>query len=145
MTQQDVLDPEAADLPPGVAPSFGDVPLRPFEHTPERLVLSSEEHSHLQSPPPLKWLGGSFAHERLGRGDLRLYETETPGEIHIEADVHPADGSALRLDANVRESWVSRVVSEDDTSPLNVRIVSGLFKLAEIPGQSTVKVSIKSE
>ena len=115
MTQH-VLDPEtAADLPPGVAPSFGDVPLRPFEATPERLVLSSDEHSHLQPSTPINWLGGNFNHDRLGRGELRLYETTTPGEIHIEADVRQADGPSVHLDANVRESWVSRTVSSDDS------------------------------
>ena len=141
MTQH-VLDPEtAADLPPGVAPSFGDVPLRPFEATPERLVLSSDEHSHLQPSTPINWLGGNFNHDRLGRGELRLYETTPPGAIHLGADVRQADGPAVHLDANVRESWVSRTVSSDDTAPVNVRIVRGLFTLAEIPGQSTVTIS----
>ncbi|MBK7330154.1 MAG: hypothetical protein IPI85_14045 [Dehalococcoidia bacterium] len=52
-----------------------------------------------------------------------------------------ADSPSVHLDANVRESWVSRTVSSDDTAPVNVRIVRGLFTLAEIPGQSTVTIS----
>ncbi|MBK9611822.1 hypothetical protein [Candidatus Amarobacter glycogenicus] len=103
MTQH-VLIPKPRRISRQGAPSFGDVPLRPFEATPERLVLSSDEHSHLQPSTPINWLGGNFNHDRLGRGELRLYETTTPGEIHIEADVRQADGPSVHLDANVRES-----------------------------------------
>lgn len=135
----------AADLPPGSAPSFGDVPGAPFENTPERIVLSSEEHAYRVSPASLASLGGEFAHEHLGRGHLKLKETATPGEIHIQAELQPLEGPALHFDARVRGSWLARTLSADDSTPARVRVVRGLFGIAAIPSQSTVRVSVQAD
>lgn len=135
----------AADLPPGVGPSFGDVPRLPFEHTAERIVLSSDEHLHLLGATSLNALGGEFTFDRLCRGSLRIEETATPGEVHVEAELLTGEGPPLRIDANVRESWLSRTVSIDDSAPANVRVVRGLFRLAEIASQSTVNVSVQAD
>jgi len=70
----------AGELPPGSAPAFGMLPEFPFEHTPERLVLSSEEHSHLTGGPGLAELGGEFASERYGSGILSVSATGAPAK-----------------------------------------------------------------
>ena len=134
----------AANFPPGIAPSFGDVPLLPFEHTPERLVLSSEAHSHLVGHSPLASLGGAFSHDRFGTGNLLLSETGSAGDIDVHADLLNVPGPALHLQARVRESWLIRTVSLEDASPANVRVVNELFRLAEIPRQSTVTVRVEA-
>lgn len=128
-----------ANLGPGVAPSFGDVPGQPFEHTPERIVLSSEEHTRL-STPQFEAFGGEFAHEHLGRGRVSLRETDEPGEVHILASVVKQDGPALEIEADVRVSWLSRAARSGAGEPPSVGIVRELVKLAGLPKQSTVRV-----
>ncbi len=130
----------ADDMPPGVAPSFGDVPVEPFEHTPERIVLSSEEHSHLLRSGPLAYLSGPFSAERFGVGYLSVLKTETAGEVRVHADLSRSEGPAIHLDAHVRETWVSRAADDGDGPSAAVRVVKELFRLAEIPHQSTVTV-----
>lgn len=149
MTQQHELNFQfnghADERPPDVAPSFGDVPILPFEHTPERLVLSSEAHSYLLAAPTLAGLDGEFAVERLGKGNLHIRETGAPGEVQIRADVLTLAGPAVHLDARVRHSWLMRTVESEDAAPANIRIVRELFRLAEIPHQSTVTVRIDAD
>jgi hypothetical protein len=139
-----VQEAAAADLPPGVAPAFGSVPEAPFEHIPERLVLSSEAHSRLAPGTPFSLLNGAFTLERVGSGTLSLRETEAPGELHVHADVHTLGGPLVRLDARVRESWVMRQAS-GDAAPANVRVVNELIRIAGIPHQSTVSVSVDAD
>lgn len=134
----------ADDMPPGVAPSFGDVPAEPFEHTPERLVLSSEEHTHLIGSGPLAYLSGPFSAERFGVGYLSLHETETAGEVRVHADLSRTGSPAVHLDAQVREMWVARAANESSGPTATVRVVEELFRLAEIPRQSTVTVQVDS-
>jgi hypothetical protein len=128
-----------SNLGPGVAPSFGDVPAQPFEHTPERIVLSRHEHTHL-AHQPLATLGGEFAHEQIGRGVLALTESGAPGEVHIRADVLTLEGPAIHLEADVRGSWVARTASGNWGEAANVQIVRELVRLAALPHQSTVRV-----
>ena len=135
--------PEVADdMPPGVAPSFGAVPSGPFEHTPERLVLSSEEHTHLVGSGPLAYLSGPFSADRFGVGYLSLHETETLGEVRVHADLSRTGSPAIHLDANVRETWVARAANDTDGGSAAVRVVEELFRLSEIPRQSTVTVQV---
>ncbi|MEO8539846.1 MAG: hypothetical protein ABI577_08915 [bacterium] len=132
----------ADDLPPGVAPSFGQVPSTPFEHTPEHLVLSSEAHSHLAGSPSLALLSGAFETDRLGRGNLTVSETDEAGQVHVHADLSLANGPRLHLDADVRESWLTRAAVADEEGPAGAVVVKELFRLAEIPRQSTVTISV---
>ncbi len=134
----------ADDMPPGVAPSFGDVPAGPFEHIPERLVLSSEEHTHLIGSGPLAYLSGPFSSDRFGVGYLSLHETDTAGEVRVHADLSRSGSPAIHLDAHVRESWVSRAATDGEGASAAVRVVKELFRLAEIPRQSTVTVQVDS-
>ncbi len=132
----------ADDMPPGVAPSFGDLPDAPFEHTPERIVLSSEEHSHLVGSGPLAYLSGPFSSDRFGVGYLSLHETETTGEVRVHADLSRTGSPAIHLDAQVRETWVARAANDGEDTSATVRAVKELFRLAEIPRQSTVTVQV---
>jgi hypothetical protein len=134
----------AADLPPGVAPTFGYVPDAPFEHVPERLVLSSEAHSRLAPGKAFSRFNGAFTLDRVGTGTLSLHQTEAPGELHVHADVHTFGGPLVRLDARVRESWVLRQAGEDD-GPAGVHVLNELIRLAGIPRQSTVSVSVDAD
>ena len=134
----------AGDLPPGVAPSFGDVPLTPFEHTPERIVLSSEAHSRLSVPTSLAMLSGPFQAEQLGRGILTIHATDQAGEVHVHADVNPDGGPSLHLDANVRESWLARAARSEGGAAAQAQVVRELVRLSEIPSQSTVTIRVDS-
>ncbi len=131
-----------SNLAPGVAPSFGDVPAFPFEHTPKRLVLSLSEHHQLEAAVRPEDFGGAFEHELFGAGTLLLKRADAPGEVHLSADVVIRQGPAMRLDATVRQSWVMRSVAGDDAAPPNVRIVRELVRVASLPHQSTVRVSV---
>jgi len=135
----------AGELPPGSAPAFGMLPEFPFEHTPERLVLSSEEHSHLTGGPGLAELGGEFASERYGSGILSVSATGAPGEVRVLADVSDGTGPVVHLDALVRESWLARAVDAGEPMHAAARVVGGLMELAVIPRQSTVKVRIEAD
>lgn len=135
----------AGEVPPGSAPEFGIIPEAPFEHTPERLVLSSEEHSRLSGGPALSELGGQFASERYGHGNLSLKGTGAPGEVRVLADISGETGPVLHLDALVRESWLVRAVSGGEPMHAAARVVGGLMELAVIPRQSTVKVRIEAD
>jgi len=133
------------NLAPGVAPSFGEVPDSPFEHTPERLVLSLSEHEHLAGLAFAETLEGTFESERLGSGTLLLRNGDSPGAIHLSADVLGPSGPAMRLDATVRESWLLRSVSGGAEETARVQVVRELVRLASLPHQSTVRVSIAAD
>jgi|GEM_PF-4267321 len=128
----------ATELEPELAPAFGDVPEVPFEHTPERLVLSSEEHTHLAGPR-LAEFGGRFEHEQLGCGELFLAETADPGEVRVYASVERDDAPAFEVEANVRSTWLARVAAGEGEAPA-ARIVRELVRLAAVPGQTTVRI-----
>jgi hypothetical protein len=138
--------PEVADdLPRGGAPLFGTVPDVPFEHTPEHLVLSSEAHSRLSGNIVLGNLNGPFADEQLGRGVLVVRETSLPGQVHIHADLSTSFGPVVHLDADVRESWLDRAGFDREGVPAPARVVGELFRLAEIPRQSTVVIRVEAD
>ena len=134
----------AGDVPPGVAPSFGEVPLTPFEHTPERIVLSSEAHSHLSVPASLAALSGPFHADPLGNGILTIQATEQAGEVHVHADMSPDGGPSVHLDAHVRESWLARAARSEGDAAAPVQVVRELIRLSEIPSQSTVTIRVDS-
>ncbi len=130
----------AADLPPGSAPAFGDVPATPFEPEPEHLVLSSDEHSHLSGPLSLTSLSGEFNDDSLGRGRLVVSTTGQPGEVHVHVSFH----SGYELDADVRESWLARAAAGGGSASLGARVAAELLRLSEIPHQSTVVVRARA-
>jgi hypothetical protein len=143
MTHQHESSPAGeSNLGPGVAPSFGDVPGEPFEHTPERLVLSSDEHTRL-SAPALAEFGGAFASEQLGRGTVSISETGKPGEVHVAAKLSTGRED-LEIEADVRTTWLVRAAHTTGAEPANVQVLRALLRLAELPRQSTVRVRAAS-
>lgn len=146
MTLQTSLDSEdyASDLPPGVSHLFGEILAPNSDNSTAPRVLSHDEDSHLRSSH-FAGLGGEFSLDHFGQGKISLEETTTPGEVHIKADMLTSGGPTIHIDARVRESWLSRTASAVDSLPANVRVVQGLFRLAEIPQQSTVKVIVHAD
>jgi len=145
MTLAHAFDSEfSGELPPGAAPAFGNLPDSPFEHTPERLVLSSDEHAQLAGIAPLSRLGGRFETVGLGQGHLTLVATGSPGEVLVEANVE-GSGPAMHLSANVRESWLLRAAGGDEAPQATARVVGELVRLAGVPHQSTVSVRVDAD
>lgn len=129
--------------PPETPPIFGAVPEFPFEAAPERLVLSSEAHSRLSETGSFVDFNGEFASESLGNGRLVIREVAS-GEVRVQADVLRDGSPSVHLDARVRESWVVRAAAAHPTSA-GASVVRELFRLAEIPHQSTVRVSVAAD
>lgn len=143
MMSSEVENPTASvEWPVEVAGSFGNVPTGPFEYTPAQLVLSSEAHNRLASDTAVALMGGPFAYERVGAGEVTIAETDLPGQVHIHADVRTESGPVVHLDADVRRSWVDRTTETDEGLPRAELIVNELLRLLEIPRQSTVTVSV---
>jgi hypothetical protein len=85
-------------------------------------------------------LSGEFASEALGTGRLVIREVAA-GEVLVHADVLRDGSPSVHLDARVRESWLLRAAAADPAGA-GVSVVRALFRLAEIPHQSTVRVSV---
>ena len=133
----------AGGPPPDSIPIFGAVPEFPFEAAPERLVLSSEAHLRLAETNTLGELSGEFASEALGSGRLVVREVAA-GEVLVQADVLRNGSPSVHLDARVRESWLVRAAAVDPNAA-GASVVRELFRLAEIPHQSTVRVSVAAD
>ena len=112
MTQQRGLNSGfnevAAGLPPDVAPSFGDVPTRPFEHTPERLVLFTEPKAAARNPS--------------GPG-LTASRRRTPGLAPAHRETAPRRGphTGESSPSRPRPSSEARVAREWLTRPVDAR------------------------
>ena len=130
----------AGDGPPDSAPVFGAVPDSPFENEPEHVVLSSDAHFRLSETNTLGMLSGEFASEALGTGRLVIREVAA-GEVLVHADVLRDGSPYVHLDARVRESWLLRAAAADPAGA-GASVVRALFRLAEIPHQSTVRVRV---
>lgn len=128
--------PEAGDLPPGAAPTFGEGE----HHGPgieSPLVLSAvEERLGLRrSAYPV----GQFALDDIpATGQLKIFQSTVPGFVHIDADIAYERGGMVHYEAEVRETWLDRTSEGGSGSPADV--VRALADLARLPHQSTVKV-----
>lgn len=132
-----------ADLPPGAAPSFGDLDSGAVQEPAPR-VLSESAHRNMRTPEPLLGLNGRFHLDDLAiDGQLLVEASPTPGMVHVHADMAYSRGGGLQYDAEVRESWVMRAGALDLSSESRARIAKALADLARLPHQSTVKVSFK--
>ncbi len=132
-----------ADLPPGAAPSFGDVEGGTAPE-PAPLVMSESAHRFARAAGPLPGLNGRFQLDDLAMdGQLQVEASATPGMVHVHADLAYARGGGVHFDAEVRESWIVRAGSED-LGDGRARIARALADLARLPHQSTVTVSFDS-
>lgn len=132
-----------ADLPPGAAPSFGDAEGGTVPE-PAPLVMSESEHRFASAAGPLPGLNGRFQLDDLAiAGQLSVEASDTPGMVHVHADMAYARGGGLHYDAEVRESWILRA-GADDQGHRRAQIARALADLARLPHQSTVTVSFDS-
>lgn len=130
-----------ADMPPGAAPSFGDLDTGTVQE-PAPLVLSESAHRSRQTPESLLGLNGHFHLDDLAiDGQLMVEASAIPGMVHIHADMAYARGGSLQYEAEVRESWVTRESALDRSGEARARIAKALADLARLPHQSTVTVS----
>jgi hypothetical protein len=130
-----------ADMPPGAAPSFGDLDTGIVQE-PAPLVLSESAHRSRQTPEPLLGLNGRFHLDDLAiDGQLVVEASAIPGMVHIHADMAYARGGGVEYDAQVRETWVTRASALDRSGEARARIAKALADLARLPHQSTVTVS----
>jgi hypothetical protein len=143
MTQFEIAEANrsAADVPPEAIPLFGAVPEEPFEASPEQLVLSLSEHTHLSATGGLLEFSGPFSASELGRGTFSVRLTGG-GMAHVHADVVRDSGPAVHLDADVRESWVLRAASQAQGADAGQNVVHELLRLVQLPRQSTVRLSL---
>ncbi len=141
----DPIETEAtADMPPGAAPSFGDLGAGMVQE-PAPMVLSESAHRSRQTPEPLLGLNGRFRLDDLAiDGQLMVEASANPGMVHIHADMAYARGGSLQYEAEVRESWVTRASALDRSPEARARIAKALADLARLPHQSTVTVSFTS-
>ena len=76
-----------ADLPPGAAPSFGDLETGTAPDS-APLVLSEAAHRTISGPGPLDTLSGAFhLEDPLFDGELLVEPAGTPGLVHVHADI----------------------------------------------------------
>ncbi|MBE0608388.1 MAG: hypothetical protein IH609_03340 [Dehalococcoidia bacterium] len=130
-----------ADMPPGAAPSFGDLDTG-IVHEPAPLVLSESAHRSRQTPEPLLGLNGRFYLDDLAiDGQLMVEASPIPGMVHIHADMAYVRGGGLEYDAQVRESWVTRASALDHSPEARAGLAKAIADLARLPHQSTVTVS----
>jgi|SRR3990172_3615995 len=130
-----------ADMPPGAAPSFGDLDTGIVQESAPQ-VLSESAHRSRQTPEPLLGLNGRFHLDDLAiDGQLMVEASTTPGMVHIHADMAYARGGGLQYEAEVRETWLTRAGALDHSGDARARIAKALADLARLPHQSTVTVS----
>ncbi len=132
---------EPSDLPPGSAPRFGDG--EPFvNHLPSSVVLSATAMRH-EAAASDRYPAGQFALAEIpATGFVTIFASNTPGFVHIDADIAYEMGGVLHYEADVRETWVARATSSADDSPAT--LVRALAAVAGLPRQSTVKVHFQS-
>lgn len=133
-----------ADLPPGAAPSFGDLETGTASDS-APLVLSEAAHRTISGSGPLDMLSGTFhLDDSLFDGELLVEPAGTPGLVHVHADISHPRGGGLHYDADVRESWLLRESADLDPDDSRARVARAIAELASLPHQSTVKVSFES-
>jgi hypothetical protein len=129
-----------ADMPPGAAPSFGDLDTS-VGHEPAPVLLSESAHRSRQAPEPLVGLNGRFHLDDLEiDGQLMVEVSPNPGMVRIHADMAYAHGGGVEYDAEVRETWLTRASALDRSPEARARVAKALADLARLPHQSTVTV-----
>lgn len=101
-------------------------------------VLSGAALRLALDPAPGDLAGGFSLDEAEASGQLRVTQAATPGVAHLTVTVRYRNGGALRYEADVRESWLSRVAV--GARPQEA-VLRALEEVARLPQQSTVSVS----
>ncbi len=131
---------DAADLPPGAAPLFGETEPHSFPiESPLVLSAPAERRESRSTSYP----SGPFALDDIpATGTISILASPVPGLVHIDANITFARGGGLRYEADVRESWVTRTANLDGSGPGT--LVRALADIAKLPHQSTVTVHFEA-
>ena len=111
------------EIPAGSAPLFGDSPPDPFAAH-NLMILSSEAHQRLRGDEPATF-EREFSLRQPGlEGRLEVTPTDTPGVVHLHADVRWSESGAasegvVHMDADVRESWLAQAAGGRASAPVD--------------------------
>lgn len=131
------------EIPAGSAPVFGDSAPDPLAAH-NLMILSSEAHQRLRGDEPVTFELEFWLRQPGLQGRLEVAATNTPGLVHLHADVRwsesgTASDGVVHLDADVRESWVAQAAGPEQSA---AEVVKALARVAELPRQSTVQVTV---
>ncbi|MBA4182005.1 MAG: hypothetical protein C0506_15555 [Anaerolinea sp.] len=126
------------EIPPGAEPVFGDSPgeLAAWRN---ELILSAEAHSRLADDEPVTF-DGKFSLRQPGlMGHVQVEPTETPGLVHLRAEVQWEPSGVVHFDADVRESWLEKAAGPERSA---AAVLKALAEVSELPRQNTVRVTV---
>ena len=134
------------EIPAGSAPLFGDSPPDPFAAH-NLMILSSEAHQRLRIEGPVTFEREFWLRQPGLQGRLEVAPTDTPGVVHLHADVRwsesgDASEGVVHMDADVRESWLTQAAGPEQSA---AEVVKALARVAELPHQSTVQVTVDGD
>lgn len=134
------------EIPPGSEPVFGDSPTDPLAGH-NLMILSCEAHQRLRGDEPASFKREFWLRQPGLQGRLEVAATNTPGVVHLHADVRwsesgEASDGVVHLDADVRESWVAQAAGPEQSA---AEVVKALARVAELPRQSTVQVTVDGD
>lgn len=126
------------EIPAGAEPSFGDLPPEGIAWQ-NHLILSAEAHSRLADGEPATF-EREFSLRQPGlMGHLTVEPTQTPGLVHLRADVQWEPSGVVHFDADVRESWLEQAAGPDHSA---AAVLKALAEVMQLPRQSTVQVRV---
>lgn len=126
------------EIPAGAEPAFGDLPPEGIAWQ-NHLVLSAEAHSRLADDEPVAFEPEfSLRHPGL-MGHLHVEPTQTPGLVHLRADVQWEPSGVVHFDADVRESWLEKAAGPEHSA---AAVLKALAEVSELPRQNTVRVTV---
>jgi len=119
------------------------------------LVLSAAAYTALSHAPSLDpAVAGTFSLTLLSaNGQLAVTPGAIPGTVHVSLELEevrgwpPVPGPLKRLhfEAELRSSWVSRAAVSGPSSVPAVNVGQAIADLAQVPGQSTVRVEFERD
>ncbi|MEO6397797.1 MAG: hypothetical protein ABIP13_04970 [Tepidiformaceae bacterium] len=134
------------EIPAGAAPHFGDGATDPLAAN-NLMILSCEAHQRLRGDEPATFEREFWLRQPGLQGRLEVAATNTPGVVHLHADVRwsesgqDSDG-VVHMDADVRESWLAQAAGPEQSA---AEVVKALARVAELPRQSTVQVTVDED
>jgi len=111
------------------------------------MILSSEAHQRLRIDEPATFEREFWLRQPGLQGRLEVAATDTPGVVHLHADVRwselgDASEGVVHMDADVRESWLTQAAGPEQSA---AEVVKALARVAELPNQSTVQVTVDGD
>ncbi len=134
------------EIPAGSEPVFGDSPTDALSAH-NLMILSSEASQRLRGDEPVTFEREFWLRQPGLQGRLEVAATNTPGVVHLHADVRwsgsgeSSDG-VVHMDADVRESWLAKAAGPQQSA---AEVVKALARVAELPRQSTVQVTVDGD